>query len=220
MTPRRVTAPGPRTVTPHQAASSASKLVLGALVAMAALIAACGPTTVAPSAPASTSAPGPSAPSGSIGTAGSPSPGVAGPGSSIPRWPGSTVLAVIALGAADGEFQKAGADLAAAAESKDLRAMWGAADGLAKLADGLMTNVERLEAYEGTKSIAAVYRSALPEMSAGAKELRDAITAGDASGVTSGYLRILEGTKRYAPIRREIGGLVEQALVQQRLLVR
>jgi hypothetical protein len=145
---------------------------------------------------------------------------VAGPGPSLPRWPGTTVLAVIALGAADGEFQKAGADLAKAADTKDLRAMWGAADGLAKLVDGLMTNVDRLEVYEGTKPIAAVYRSALPEISAGAKQLRDAITAGDAEGITSGYLRILEGTKRYAPIRQQIGGLVEQALVQQRLLLR
>ena len=75
---------------------------------------------------------------------------MAAPGASQPLWPGTTVLATIAMGAADGEIQKAGADLQAAADKQDLKAMWGAADGLATMIDGLMPNIDRLEIYEPT----------------------------------------------------------------------
>jgi hypothetical protein len=210
---RRAAAPGPRTVALHRVPRSGLGFALTVVAVLS--VAACGQAT--PSrAPATVGLPG----SGSIGLpAASGAPGSLAPGASIPRWPGTTVLAVIALGAADGEMQKAGADLQKAAETEDLKAMWGAADGLAKMIDGLMPNLDRLEAYEGTKPIAALYRAAFPEISAGAKQLRDAITAGDAAGIQAGYLRIVEGTKRYAPIRQQIGGLVEQAIVQQRLLL-
>jgi hypothetical protein len=122
------------------------------------------------------------------------------------------------MGAADGEIQKAGVDLQAAVEKQDLRAMWGAADGLAKMIDGLMPNIDRLEIYEGTRPAAAIYRKAFPQISAGAKQLRDSITSGDAAGVVAGSQAIAKGLADYAEVRRLIGALVEQAIVQQRLL--
>jgi len=146
------------------------------------------------------------------GTSGAPDP-------SQPRWPGTTVLAVIALGAADGEIEKAGTDLQAAADDQDLRKMWGAADGLAKMIDGLMPNIDRLEIFPGTQAAAAIYRKAFPELSAGAKQLRDAITSGDANGIVAGSQAIAQGLADYGPARIVIAALVEQAILQQRLLV-
>ncbi|HUP53884.1 MAG TPA: hypothetical protein VM408_00130 [Methylomirabilota bacterium] len=210
MTRSRVIGPSRRTVILDHAA------VLVATLFLSGLVIACG-TSVAPSAP------GPSPTIGLPGSSGgglpAGSPGVAGPGSSLLRWPGTTVLAVIALGAADGEIDKARADLQKAADAQDLPAMRGAADGLAKMIEALMPNLERLDAYEGTKPVAALYRTAFPEIAAGATRLRDAVAAGDGPGITAGYVRLVEGIKLYGPIRRQIGALVEQAIVQQRLLL-
>ena len=197
---RRVAAPGPRTVTlPRRRSRLLACLVVGLLVA------ACGSTS-------------PSAGSPSVPASVAPPAGSGAPGASQPLWPGTTVLATIAMGAADGEIQKAGIDLQDAVEKQDLRAMWGAADGLAKMIDGLMPNIERLEIYEGTKPVAEIYRKALPQISAGAKQLRDAITSGDSAGVVAGSQAIAKGLADYAPVRRLIGAFVEQAILQQRLL--
>jgi len=130
------------------------------------------------------------------------------------------VLAVIALGAADGEIRKAGDDLQKAADAQDLRAMWGAADGLAKMIDGLMPNLDRIESYPLTRPVGQLYRTAFPELSAGAKQLRDAITAGDSAGVVAGSQQIAKGLGHYGPIRQQIAALVEQAIVQQRLYLK
>ena len=199
MTFRRVAGPGPRTVALPTAARA---MVLVLALASAAI--ACGPA----SPPSGSGAP---APSGSAAAGANPTP---------PRWPGTTVLAVIALGAADGEIRKAGDDLQAAAAKQDLKAMWGAADGLARMIDGLMPNLERLEVYAGTSPIAAQYRASFPDLAAGAKLLRDSITKGDSAGVVAGSQQIARGLAAYAPIRREIAGLVEQAIVQQRLYLK
>jgi hypothetical protein len=195
-------------------------------VVFAAVLVACG-STVAPSgspgaASSSAAAPTVGLPnaSGLPVVAGSDAVGSLGPDGSPPRWPGSTVLAVIALGAADGEIEKAGKDLQAAADKEDLRAMWGAADGLAKMIDSLMPNLDRLEAYAGTTDVSRLYRKSFPELSAGAKQLRDSITSGDSNGVVAGSQLIARGLADYAPVRQLIAGLVEEAILQQRLLVK
>jgi hypothetical protein len=211
MTPHRAAGPGPRTVALHRVPS-----ILALVVALLVVV-ACGTSTA-----------GPSATPGGSGVAANPNPtpGAAGssvgppvPGASQPRWPGTTVLAVIALGAADGEIQKAGDDLQAAATNEDLKAMWSAADGLSKMIDALLPNLDRLDVYAGTQPVEAMYRKAFPELSAGAKQLRDSITAGDSAGVVAGSQAIAQGLEDYAPIRQVIAGLVEQAILQQRLLL-
>jgi len=196
----RVAGPGPRTAAHHQAAP-----IVAACLVLALALGACG--TAAPTGSAAVSSHRPSpAPAGS-----------GGPGTSPEPWPGTTVLAVIALGAADGEIEKAGVDLQKAADTQDLRAMWGAADGLAKMIDALMPNLDRIESYPLTKPVAQLYRTAFPELAAGAKQLRDSITAGDSAGVVAGSQRIATALGHYSPIREQIAALVEQAIVQQRL---
>ncbi|HUQ78050.1 MAG TPA: hypothetical protein VM427_04160 [Patescibacteria group bacterium] len=202
MTPNRATGPGPRTVALHHAASIAA--IVAAIAFLALLVAACG--TVGPS-------------DGSPGTSPVASdPGGAGPSPS--RWPSAAVEAMMALGAADAEIAKAGVDLEDAVNKQDLKAMWGAADGLAKMIDGLAPNVDSLESYEGTKPMADRYRVAFPDIGGGARQLRDAITAGDSAGVVAGSQRLAKGLAAYGPMRRDLGDLVEQAVLQKRLLVR
>ena len=229
---RRAAGPGPRTVAPHRVNHSHGRIgppLLAALAVVAVVAAACGTSTGSPTAPAGSTVPssapviGPAAPSGSAGPAAA---GSTKPDASPPRWPGTTVLAVIALGGADGEIREAGDDLQAAAASQDLKAMWGAADGLATMINGLMPNIDRLEVYEVDepltqqwKQVAALYRKAFPELLAGAKQLRDSITSGDANGIVAGSQAIAQGLTDYAPIRQQIAALVEQAILQQRLLV-
>jgi hypothetical protein len=200
----RATGPGPRTVALPLAAP-----LFACLLAVA--VAACG--TVAPAGTSSRSAPpstaSVSAPAGSLDPDASPDP-----------WPGTTVLAVIALGAADGEIQKAKDDLQTAVDHEDLKAMWGAADGLAKMIDGLMPNLDRLDFYPLTKPVGQLYRTAFPELADGAKQVRDSITSGDTAGVESGFQLFAKGAEDYRPIRQQIAALVEQAIVQQRLYVK
>ena len=225
MTPPRAAGPGPRTVALHRVRSILAAGLLTLSVAACASSAtgpsggpASPPPTLGPAGPGASSGPSSSTgtpPVGGSGPAGNP----ASPDASQPRWPGTTVLAVIALGAADGEIQKAGDDLQAAAASRDLKAMWGAADGLARMIDALMPNLDRLDVYEGTKPVEALYRKAFPEISAGAKQLRDAITASDANGIVAGSQAIAQGLADYGPIREQIAALVEQAILQQRLLL-
>ncbi|MEO5941521.1 MAG: hypothetical protein ABIZ72_10905 [Candidatus Limnocylindrales bacterium] len=220
MTHRRAAAPGPRTVAhPRVSSFNAPPLVGIVLALLGVLMVACGSTTLPSNGPLTVTLPSASAGSGPAGSGG-PGGGSPEPGATQPAWPGTTVLATIAMGAADGEIQKAGADLQAAVEAQDLKAMWGAADGLAKMIDGLMPNIERLEFYEVTQPAAAIYRKAFPELSAGARQLRDAITSGDANGVVAGSQAIARGLVDYAPVRPIIGALVEQAILQQRLLTR
>jgi hypothetical protein len=198
----RAAGPGPRTAALPWAAPILA-------LAIALVVAACGGAT--PSGTSSVEQ-RPSNPPPSVDGSG-------GPDATPPHWPGTTVLAVIALGAADGEIEKAGVDLQNAANSEDLKAMWGAADGLARLIDGLMPNLDRLTSYGLTKPVGELYGTAFPEIAAGAKQLRDAITAHDAAGIATGYQQIAKGITDYGPIREQIAALVEQAIVQQRLLL-
>jgi len=141
-----------------------------------------------------------------------------GPGAS--SWPGSVVESVAALGAADTELWKAGADIARAADARDVKAMWGAADGTVKLIEGLTRNVDTLEAYPHTKPLAAAYRASFPVLLEGATQLRDSITAGDAKGVVTGSQRLAEGISLYANVRSMLDGYVKDAMTMKKTLVK
>ncbi|MBI2764175.1 MAG: hypothetical protein HYX54_10640 [Chloroflexi bacterium] len=135
-----------------------------------------------------------------------------------PRWPGTAVLAVIKLAGADGEIAKAGKDFMTAANSNDLRLMWGAADGLIPVVQDLVSSVDPLERFNKTAELAGYLRKAYPLLIEGATLLRDSITAGDATGVEEGSRKLAEGLNAYAPARAILSDLVTEALLQQRIL--
>ena len=175
-------------------------------VAVVMLVAACGTVTVTPSSP-------PSASPGASDAGPTLAPGAT-------PWPGGVIEGVINLAKADAQIQAAGADLGAAAAYEDLEAMWGAADGLATLIERLQGQVPRIAGYPETAPAAAAYDAAFPDMLAGAKQLRDSITAKDAAGIAAGSQRLAKGLDKYREARRLIGPLVDQAFLMQRLLLK
>lgn len=203
----------------HTAPERGAPLAAIALL-VALLVAACGAATA-------TSSPVPSAvppASASAAASGGPSSSAAASdeaiGPSPTAWPGGIVEAVIILGKADADIQAAGADLGAAAAYEDLEAMWGAADGLATLIEKLQGQVDRIRDYPVTAAAAKAYDASFPDMLAGAKQIRDSIKAGDGAGLTAGFQRLAAGTQAYEAARKEIGPLVEPALLMQRILVK
>jgi hypothetical protein len=175
-----------------------------ALLLVAIFVAACGATTGS----------GSPAASGAVSPASSADVVAPGPTS----WPGPVIEAVLNLAKADSQIQAAGVDLANAAGYEDLNAMWGAADGLVTLLDKLVFEVSRIKDYTATSAAYRAYNIAIPEMESGARELRDAIKAGNAAGVTAGTQRLASGLTAYADCRKLIGPLADQAVVMQKLL--
>lgn len=196
-----MTAPAHRPDGPPRARS-----VSGLALFVAIIVAACGAAAGSPTPQAS-----------GTGTAASGDPGVA---PSPTRWPGGVVEAVMNLGKADSEIEAAGADLGTAAASEDLEAMWGAADGLVTLLSRLIPEVDRIKDYPETAPAANALTVAFPEMLAGASELRDGITAGDAARIVTGSQRLATGLEDYRQARRLLGPLVDEAILMQRILVK
>jgi hypothetical protein len=158
------------------------------------------------------------APSSSAAAGASGGPGDQPSGSAQPRrWATNAVSAMIALGAIDEEIRRAGIDLQGAVQAEDLKKMWGAADGLAKLIDSQLSNIDSLDQEPATQAIAKIYHASFPEISSGAKQLRDAITAGNSDGIVTGTQKLLDGLNAYAPARPLLEDLVQEALTQKRL---
>ena len=182
------------------------------MLLVALLVAACGAAT-------SSATPGAS-PSDAAGASASPD-GSEAVGPSPTPWPGGVVEAVVLLGKADAEIQKAGGDLGAAAAYEDLEAMWGAADGLTALLVKLQGQVDRIRDYPETAAAAAGVR----RRAARHGGRRDGHPRGDRRRRTRPALatavqQLATGTAAYAEARRQIGPLVEQAILMQRVLLK
>lgn len=191
------------TILRPRAARSGGPRLAARTVAMAILIAtvtACGGAVTPP--PSSSS-----------------SPVVATPGPKATPWPSLVIDGVLALAAADAELWKAGADIARAADAEDVQAMWGAADGTVKLIEGLMPNIDALEAYPHTAELGGAYRASFPVMLEGATQIRDSITAGDAAGVVAGSQTLADGIVRYGEVRRTLQTYINDALTMKDSLV-
>ena len=139
------------------------------------------------------------------------------PGPNPSHWPGTVILAVIKIGEIDGEIAKAGNDLAAAADTQDVAAMRGAADGLIPVIQDVLSSVDPLQQWDRTTVLAGYLQTAYPLMLDGATQLRDALTTGDAAGVEAGSQKLAAGLKAYAPARAILVDLVPEALLQQRV---
>jgi hypothetical protein len=130
------------------------------------------------------------------------------------------VEAVKALGAADAEIWRAGADFARSADQRDLKAMWGAADGLARMLEAHMENVGRIDGYGHTRPLADLYRASFPVMLEGAILVRDSIVGGDPQGVVAGTRLLVEGVESYGEIRVPLASYAADAIRMERLLLK
>jgi hypothetical protein len=193
--------PSPRSRAARFGAPAQAVFVL-LLAALLASVAACG---------GGDRSPAPSAlPSGAT---------AATPGPKATPWPSLVIDGVLALGAADAELWKAAADIARAADAKDVEAMWGAADGTVKMLEGLMPNIDELESYPHTAELGAQYRAAFPVMLEGATQLRDSITAGDTAGVVAGSQQLADGVRLYSVLRPSLEAYVKDAASMKDTLV-
>ena len=141
-----------------------------------------------------------------------------GPAPKPTSWPTSTIDGAIALGAADAEIWKAGVDLRKAAETEDLQLMWGAADGLAKLLEGIMPNVPRLQAYAATKNLGDGLEASYAELLDAAVQIRDSIIAGDTNGLLDAFTKLTAAIDRYADQRQALSEAATQGIFMKRVL--
>jgi len=155
---------------------------------------------------------------GAVGPSGSPgaSATASGPVPKPTHWPTTTIEGTIALGAADGEIWKAGVDLRRAAEAEDVEAMWGAADGLAKLIEGIEPNVPRLQSYSATKDLGDKLEVAYSQLHDAAVKIRDSITGGDSDGVVAGFTSLTGAIDTYANARPALSDATTQAIFMKR----
>ena len=171
-----------------------------ALVALVASVAACG-------GPAATPSPSPSAVA------------ITTPVPQATAWPSLVYEGVVALGAADAEIWKAGADIARAADAKDVEAMWGAADGTVKLIEGVLPNVEELEAYPHTAELGAAYRAAFPGDARGGHADPGLDHGGRSAGVVAGSQTLGQGVVLYGKVRGMLQPYINDALKMKPSLV-
>jgi hypothetical protein len=141
-----------------------------------------------------------------------------GPAPKPTHWPTSTIEGTIALGAADTEIWKAGVDLRKAAESEDLELMLGAADGLAKLLEGNLPNVPRLQSYPATKDLGDGLEISYAGLLNAAVQIRDSITGGDSNGLLEGFTKLTAAIELYAVQRQALAEAAIQAVFMKRVL--
>jgi hypothetical protein len=177
--------------------SRATLVALGLVVAVG--LAACAGSSITP---------GPSASASPDASRGGPKP---------TAWPATTIEGTIALGAADAEIWKAGVDLRKAAENEDVELMWGAADGLAKLLEGIQPNVPRLQSYAATKDLGDQLEVAYAKLLEAAIQIRDSITGGDSNGVVAGFTALTAAMDLYADSRQALSESAQQAIFMKRI---
>jgi hypothetical protein len=150
------------------------------------------------------------------------SPSGSDDGAATPRptaWPGNAVLGINALGVADGQILGAINDFNRGIATEDLALMRHAADGLAGL-DVLLPNLDKINIFEPMRSFADRYGTAIRAIIAAAKDVRTAIDAGNAAGITSSSQALLTSLELYSAVQGELASWVEQATTQQRILVK
>lgn len=153
-------------------------------------------------------------------SAASPSAGTSSPGPKPTNWPTGVIEAAIALGVADTDFAKIGADLEAAIAAGDLEALLSVVTNVIEFLEGNAVNIPRLRGYPATETLGNGLAPAYATMLEGATTIRDALLAGDADGVEAGFARFAEGTVAYSQLRQQVNEAATQALFMKRHLVR
>ena len=202
-------APSIARVAPNRQRRSHRPLLLVALplVALAAIVVGC---TATPSTPASTD-------SGAFATDG---PQGTGPTPVPTAWPGPVVAAVIALGAADGQFQSMGNDLQTAVDDNSPQEMLLAVQSGLTFLPGNQQNIPHLQGYSITKDLGDALAKAYADMIAGLQKIQSSLDAGDSAGVQTGFQQFAAGSTEYAAVRQDLSDKSEQAIFMQRILTR
>lgn len=173
------------------------------------LMAACGPTSSG--TPPASGAAGSPGPTGAVGELPS-----GGPQQTF--WPYVVPRAVVALGGMDSQITAGASDLGSAISDENLAAMRGAADGIVKLIDAGKPSVDALKTFADTEQLGRDYEAAFAQIREGAVGIRDAISKGDAAGITSGFRTFSAGMSAYSTVREPLSTLVPEALRQIRAL--
>jgi hypothetical protein len=157
----------------------------------------------------------------------SPSPTVVGPGSSEPSgsglnpaatpWPSNVVDGVIALGAADSQFEQIGSDLQNDVNTSNLTQMLTDTTNILTFLTATQKNIPLVQAYGPTKSVGDRIATAYAQMIAGVQQIHDSLAQGNGAGVTAGFSTFVAGNTAYGAVRQELGDLANQAVFMKRI---
>ena len=223
--------------------SPRSVLPVVALVAAGALAACGGPTATAsprPTAvPVATASEAPvaeaspdatEAPAGTAGPTGGGSPqastgpasslGLFDPGSTLPpgtlRWPGDVIDAALALAVLDNGIKQAGADLAKAAQDRDMQLFLGASTGLATIVEEALPSARTLAGYDATKQVGESYLPVLSQLDAAASGMAAGLRAGDAAQVEAASGQLSSALEVYRGVRAGMVDIADRAILMRR----
>jgi hypothetical protein len=164
----------------------------------------------------STGTPGP----GDTGSPASEAPQGTGPTPKPTSWPSQVVIGMVALGAADNEFEKMGNDLQTAVDDNSPQEMLLASQSGLDFLKGNQPNIPKIQGYSETQALGDSLAKAYADMIAGLQKIHDSLTAGDASGVQSGFQAFAAGSTEYGAVRQDLADRSEQAIFMQRILNR
>ncbi|HEY2916512.1 MAG TPA: hypothetical protein VGI98_04775 [Candidatus Limnocylindrales bacterium] len=176
------------------------------LVTLAVVVVACTSTPATP---------GPSSGDGSgQGPAGT------GPTPKPTSWPSEVVIATVALGAADSQFESMGGDMTTAVNDNSPQEILTASQSGLDFLKGNQPNIPKLQSYSETKSLGDGLAKAYADMIAGLQKIHDSLEAGDAAGVQAGFQQWASGSTEYAAVRQDLSDKSEQAIFMTRVLNR
>lgn len=153
----------------------------------------------------------------------SPSPSVAqlpsgsdSPNPEATSWPGGVVDAVVALGAADPQFDQVGKDLSTAVDTNNMQTLLGVVENVQKFLTANQAYIPHLQGYDETKDLGDKLAAAYAEMLAGMTKVHDSLVAGDGAGVTAGFDTFASGSTAYGAVRATLGDFFNQAIFMKR----
>jgi hypothetical protein len=181
-------------------------LVAGPLIALVVAVVGCTST--------------PSTGPGDTGAAVSQGPDGTGPTPKPTSWPSSVVIATVALGAADSQFEKMGSDMQSAVDDNSPQEMLIASQSGLDFLKGNQPNIPHLQGYSETEALGDGLAKAYADMIAGLQKVHDSLQSGDSAGVQTGFQQFAAGSQEYAAVRQDLSDKAEQAIFMQRILTR
>lgn len=135
-------------------------------------------------------------------------------------WPSTVVIGMVALGAADSQFESMGNDMQTAVNDNSPQEMLVASQSGLDFLKGNQKNIPLIQTYSETKPLGDGLAKAYADMIAGLQKVHDSLESGDSAGVQTGFQQWASGNTEYGALRQELGDKAEQALFMQRILNR